>query len=210
MRLTALFAALLLASLSTHAQVYKCREDGTGKVTYSDDPCHGKNSGHYLDLKENTLDTSGSREQAMRAQMRDMQGQIDRLERRGTSQPAIGRTQADLQGERADSLACERARRSLEIEAGSMTRNKATVESKEAAMRSACGLREPDKVEINNTYSRRDLRGPASRPRSITSCDAGGCWDSDGGRYNRSGGDTYFPASGGGACQMVHGRMQCP
>lgn len=163
MRLTALCAALLLASLSAHAQVYKCREDGTGKVTYSDAPCHGRHSGQYLDLKDNTLDTSGSREQAMRSQMRDMQGQIDRLERRGTPQQPVGRTQADLQAERADSTACERARRSLEIEAGSMTRNKATVESKEAAMRSACGLREPDRVEINNRYIIHD--GDRSGPR---------------------------------------------
>lgn len=47
-------------------------------------------------------------------------------------------------------------------------------------------------------------------PGVITHCDAGGCWDSTGGRYNKGAGNTYFPAGGGGACQMIGGRMQCP
>jgi hypothetical protein len=36
--------ALLAISLSctAHAQVYKCKEDGSGKITYSGVPCHGR------------------------------------------------------------------------------------------------------------------------------------------------------------------------
>lgn len=208
------FTLALLAVISlagpAHAQVYKCKENGSGKITYSDVPCHGGNTGRDVDVRDNTLDTSGSREQALRREVRELQERMDTYESRaGSSQ--YGRTQADLQAERADSVACERARRSLEIEAGSMTRNKATVASREAAMRSACGLREPDRVEIHNDYrGRTPARVHRPNPGVITHCDAGGCWDRTGGRYNKGAGNGDFPAGGGGACQMIGGRMQCP
>ena len=43
---------------------------------------------------------------------------------------------------------------------------------------------------------------------AITNCDGAGCWGSDGTRYNRGAGDTYFPSTGG-VCQSVGGQMQC-
>ena len=46
-------------------------------------------------------------------------------------------------------------------------------------------------------------------PSVITSCDSGGCWDNQGGRYNKGGGGTYFGPQGG-ACQQVGGVMHCP
>ena len=46
------------------------------------------------------------------------------------------------------------------------------------------------------------------QPSSITNCDSAGCWGSDGTRYNRGAGDTYFPSTGG-VCQGVGGQMQC-
>ncbi|MDO9597010.1 MAG: DUF4124 domain-containing protein [Azoarcus sp.] len=207
-------AAILIAALvstSADAQVYKCKEDSTGKVTFSDVPCHGKNAGGSVNLHENTLDTSGSREQALKREIRDLQERMDSYEAAGSSRSQYGRTESDLQAERADSHACKQAKWSLDIEAGSMTRNKASVASKEAAMRSACGMREPDRVEIHNEYGRRgSSRAAPPRATTITNCDSGGCWDNAGGRYNRGAGNTYFPAAGGGACQMINGRMQCP
>lgn len=49
---------------------------------------------------------------------------------------------------------------------------------------------------------------PHSPPSNITNCDNAGCWGSDGTRYNRGAGDTYFP-SNGGSCQSIGGQMQC-
>lgn len=46
------------------------------------------------------------------------------------------------------------------------------------------------------------------QPSTITNCDGAGCWGSDGTRYNRGAGDTYFPSTGG-ICQGVGGQMQC-
>ena len=49
---------------------------------------------------------------------------------------------------------------------------------------------------------------PQRQPSTITNCDGAGCWGSDGTRYNRGAGDTYFPSTGG-VCQGVGGQMQC-
>lgn len=45
-------------------------------------------------------------------------------------------------------------------------------------------------------------------PVILTNCDIGGCWGSNGERYNKGAGNTYF-RSGGHACQVVGTRMQC-
>lgn len=47
-------------------------------------------------------------------------------------------------------------------------------------------------------------------PGPITSCDPGGCWDSNGVRYTQGADSTYFPSTGGAACQLVNGNMICP
>ena len=57
----------------------------------------------------------------------------------------------------------------------------------------------------NNSYS---APMPQRQPSTITNCDGAGCWGSDGTRYNRGAGDTYFPSTGG-VCQGVGGQMQC-
>ncbi len=53
------------------------------------------------------------------------------------------------------------------------------------------------------------MPAPPPAPSVITSCDAGGCWDNMGGRYTKGAGNTHFPTTGGGACQMIGGQMRC-
>lgn len=48
----------------------------------------------------------------------------------------------------------------------------------------------------------------APAPSNMTNCDGSGCWDSNGTRYNKGAGNTYFPSTGG-VCQNVGGQMQC-
>ncbi len=57
----------------------------------------------------------------------------------------------------------------------------------------------------NNSYS---APMPQRQPSTITNCDSAGCWGTDGTRYNRAAGNTYFPTTGG-VCQNVGGQMQC-
>lgn len=67
-------------------------------------------------------------------------------------------------------------------------------------------------VSSGDSYSNSDSSYsapmPQRQPSTITNCDGAGCWGSDGTRYNRGAGDTYFPSTGG-VCQGVGGQMQC-
>lgn len=47
-----------------------------------------------------------------------------------------------------------------------------------------------------------------SAPSQIVNCDEAGCWDTNGIRYNKGAGETYFPSTGG-VCQNVGGQMNC-
>lgn len=141
-------ALLWLIALPANAQVFKCVDAATGKLAYSDTPCKKGSTGGVERIQNNTIDSSGSREQALRRELQEMQRRMDSLENK-RDQPTYGRTESDLQAERADSRECEQAKRSYDIEAGSMTRSRSTVAAKESAMRSACGMREPDRTTIN-------------------------------------------------------------
>jgi hypothetical protein len=69
---------------------------------------------------------------------------------------------------------------------------------------------EPRSREIKNS----DFQNPPSTPMPppapsiLTSCDASGCWDNLGGRYNKGAGNSYFRADGK-FCQSIGGQMNC-
>lgn len=156
----ALAAVAAFIAAPATAQVYRCTDDTTGKVIYADTPCQRSAAGGVVPIEQNTLDTSGSREQALKLEIKALRQRVDALES-GAAAPRYGRTESDLHAERADSFACQQAKRSLDIEAGSGTSTRASVEAKAAAMRIACGVREPDRVEINT----HDRHGPFDRHR---------------------------------------------
>lgn len=61
----------------------------------------------------------------------------------------------------------------------------------------------------NGQSSQSNYSAPIQRaPSNITNCDSTGCWGSDGTRYNKGAGSTYFPSTGG-SCQSIGGQMQC-
>lgn len=213
--LVAIVAALIQpAPADAQARVFRCVDDQTGKITFSDKACTDGASGDARIVRGNTIDASGSREQALRRDLMQMQQRVDRLEARRETGSQFGRTQADLQAERADSRACERAKRSLDIEVNSMRSTPESVSAKRASMRSACGMREPDNIQINNaSESRSDVYGSppdvyGSPPRWITSCDNQGCWDNRGDFHQRGAGGTYFSPSAG-SCQNFGTHMEC-
>lgn len=211
--------------LSGQARVFRC-EEASGAIRFSDVPCaRGEAEAEYA-VKPNTVDTSGAREQILKRQVQSLQEQLQQQQQQQqASQPAvIGRTQPDLQAERIDTAACEQATRAYEIEAGSMLSDKASVEMKRAAMYGACGMREPDKVEINVNNNNFDRGYRHDRPRlpprpprevvphnpnpGIARCDGSGCWGSDGQRYERASGNTYYGPNG--PCQRAGSLLRCP
>ena len=64
--LLVLLAALL--PLACAAEVYKCRNDQTGKIEFSGIPCDTKSSGEAINVRPNVIDTSGARTQAAYAE----------------------------------------------------------------------------------------------------------------------------------------------
>ena len=63
--LTATLLWLSLSAAPVWAQVYKCQAPG-GTVSYSQQPCPPGAPGQAADVRPNTLDASGQREQARR------------------------------------------------------------------------------------------------------------------------------------------------
>lgn len=154
--LTLAVAGVMFLSAPAWAQVFKCVEERSGKVVFSDVPCHGKTSGRAVDATPNTIDASGSREQALRREVQELRERMGNYE----SASKAGRSPSDQQSPRIDSRACEQARRSYDIEAGAFKQNKAAIEAKRSAMYGACGMREPTRIEINNEYRARGYRRP--------------------------------------------------
>ncbi len=189
---------LFIITGSAYAQVYKCKEDGTGKITFSDVPCHGKNSGHTVEvIPANQFDGSGLRARA------DQERWAEASRRAAPSGGAIGTPSASQFDSRA--AACQEAKKPIPGARGQ------TANQRNAIMAACYGVSVPPAERaIPSPNPRGPLPASAPSPSVITNCDSIGCWDNVGGRYNKGAGNTYFPASGGGACQMIGGAMQCP
>lgn len=156
-------AACLLLTLFSLANaaaqhVYKCK-NVTGKIEFSDGPCQADRIGEKVPLRENSLDSSGSREYMLRKENEQLKEQLKNQQQAAPPYTGVApqRTQPDLQAERIDTLACERAKRDYEVTASSTANSRAIVEAKRSAMYGVCGMREPDRntitIEnrINNT-----------------------------------------------------------
>jgi hypothetical protein len=190
------------------AEVFRCTT-AAGKVEYSDGPCVNGTS-RPVQVNQNSLPSSGHREQVLRDENERLRKQLEvsksanRLQSGITANtPALGRTESDLAAEKGGSIECARAKRSYEVATSSIQQNRNTA-AEELAMYSACGIKPPDKTVINITNVH---VGGIQRPYRMTSCDAGGCWDSQGTRYNRSGATLIGPR---GACVQTGTTLRCP
>ncbi len=148
------------------AQYFKCTTS-TGKIEFSDKPCRSDTRREIINPRENTVDTSGQREQMMKQEINDLRQRVEQSERQNSyrQQPSHGRSEADLQAERIDSRACEAAKRNYEIVAGRSAKDEASINASRSAMYGACGMREPDVTIIKQERSR-DFPQPPMRPCS--------------------------------------------
>jgi len=187
---------LLLALVSSaQAQVYKCK-DQNGKIVFSDIACDTRSDGGAINVRPNTIDTSGSREQILSKQVRDLQDQVAQSQQNQASGAAPSQ-----QEDKASSSACKQAALSYENEAGSIRKDRDAIASKKSKMYIACGQKEPPQ----NTQTVR----AALRNYPLTNCNPGGiCYGVQGERYTPSGGNNYSGPQG--LCQMASGLMYCP
>ena len=170
------FLVMLVAASSAFAQVYRCTTTA-GKVEYSDAPCQASRGEARL------IAPPVSESEKLRRENEELRRQVDAQNKIMRNQaaappanavpapapapvaPPIGRTQADVQADRADTPECARAKREYEIALSSIA-GRNTSAAAEAAMQSACGMRTPDRTIININ------RGPTNCTRvgSILSC----------------------------------------
>lgn len=203
-------AVLVIHSVLTppaQAQVFKCKDDRTGQIAYSQTPCHGSASGGRVKIQENSMDTSGEMAQAARLSAKRMREDRER-------EVARAEYVARLRAERTASERAETARECADVsrrydEAKNRQASPDQMQKLKNTRRAACGM-ESEPVGMAGSPAPLSMPAPTPAPSVITSCDASGCWDNMGGRYNKGAGQTYIPAQGGGHCQMVGGMMRCP
>ncbi|MEN3112584.1 DUF4124 domain-containing protein [Uliginosibacterium paludis] len=113
---------------------------------------------------------------------------------------------ADLPNAAADqgsSRECTQARRSYEIESGSIRKDPDAIAAKRSAMFVACGQAEPRPEPVRPAHIAR-----TAGVFTIQSCDTAGCWDTAGNRYSQGRGQTYVSPSGA-SCQLQGMQMHC-
>lgn len=204
-RLLLFFPALvLLLSDRLEAQVFRCT-NSLGKVEYTDAPCTG-GAGRTVTVNQNVLPAQDVREKILKDENERLRAELEAARARKLFEdPAtVGRTQADLQAEKSNSIECTRAKRSYEVAASSIQTDRNT-DAEELAMYSACGMKPPDKTVVNITTV---VVGRTNSATRITSCNRLGCVDERGNRYRAGTQGVYIGP--GGTCTVVGLRLNCP
>lgn len=195
------------SSTQSGVHVFTCKDSVTEATTFSDTPC-GSNAVQIKVRQANVLDSSGWRKWIAEKQYQRQQA---------ASKVAAARSAAlssNKPNNKESSFDRETRIRNCLVDAaqvkskfGKMGRNQTVTSKMRAEAERRCYSNDTLAPVINED----DYRAPppSAPPRTITNCDAAGCWDTQGGRYNHGAGNTYF-STNGGACQMIGGQMQCP
>ena len=210
-----LSTALLLLSLSAQAQVVRCTDARTGKVTYTDGSCASGTTAHEVEARKTPAELQQEREQAAEA----LERKQHRLEAEATAAEQDARRAAEQDRARAARTAaaapqpqdyarspeCARSRRNLDLVASGLSRSTHEQELRlEAAQRQvdmdclgpqgyaevekARALRQetpPSVVVVPPRHPVYTRPAPPPPPRRITQCNVFRCYDSQGNSYPR-------------------------
>lgn len=193
----AVAAAILFALQSTvQAEVFKCVNKATGKTSFSDVPCATGEDGRPVKINSgNTFDGSVYRQQESQAHA---ESAIPVQARPQTSQTANNRpTSADLKKFCSNIKPSPRGYTANQLQ----------------MLAECAGLHGDPQNGMRVQSGQLPVAMPApaqAGPLVITDCNSSGCWDNQGGRYDKGAGNTYFPAAGGPACHNAGGQMACP
>lgn len=202
-RAAAAVAFVMLAASPAAAEVFRCKGPN-GKLVYSDSPCTSNSTGGVIELRENSLDTRMDREHNERY--------IERQRQQGTGEQGMNTvpTTGTTQDTQRDSPTCRLAIRNANTQSSSAT--PAKIDSDRAEAIRECGFnpwpgKTASEIDAENRRSRAIERAARSQPAQITTCDASGCWDTMGNRYNGTG-QTLFRTDGR-TCTRVGNTLQC-
>lgn len=195
-------------TINAGAQVYRCTTP-SGSTEYSQVPC-GKDA-QLLQNREKSIDRGPvgdpfgvARE---RERVRLETERLQALNRKLYSTPQSAPSNSGPYVRPIDRYACEAADRDAHIESRHARKDAAAIRRKQKLADWECGRNVPDDpVATSPSVIPMKVAPP---PPIITSCDQSGCWDSNGGRYNRAGNtSTFFGPSG--ACTKSGMSMVCP
>lgn len=199
MKLTALVLAFM--STASLAQVIRCVDERSGKVTYTDSACVSNSKSAQIVPKQIAAQADAEREAAALARERF---QIERagLARRSPNEPTLPESQGRSAGrlddsgpDKSKSVDCHRAKRNLDIAMSSIVRKSKPI-AELVAVEAACGVdasKYGERQPVRNHSPPAPTQTQTPTPSVITACDVGGCWDNLGGRYNASGRDFIGP-----------------
>lgn len=191
-RMFVLLILLGLAGTVDANRVFKCTDPETGKVTFTDRGCVQGSGESVSVFTGNVVDGQAERDAALQRQV------LEQLEAQ-RPQAILLEDNNSRRGNEMD-RACREAATPLKG-----AQNRQLTASQRQVLAACAGLPVPAQ-QTSGSYS---VPAPASVPAPITSCDPGGCWDTQGGRYTQGAGATYFNPSGV-ACQRIGNQMQCP
>lgn len=188
---------LMLCTSTAHAQVNRCTDTKTGKITYSDTLCDTRQKSAFLEARKSE------------AELWEIQRQADEANERKYRQQAIEQANAPVFQQRnrrnsADSYECRLAQKNYETTSSSATRNKDVANSYLAKVNAACGTTtEPSAEPVLRVRPR-----PSPQPSTFTHCDTGFCYDNTGGVYTRNG-DDFLIAPNGRTCFRTGAMWNC-
>ncbi len=198
MRWRTVVASLAIAfmTLSASAQVLRC-QDAAGKLTYSDQPCNTGQNSKLIEPQKSPEQILGERQQANEANERKYRARADeqrtqaleleqrQAQRQAQQDQARNNPEPAPQTNPAASLECSKSKKEMEFVSSIRTMNDDEKRMRMNAvitdMNANCGtktelLQEPAKIIV-----------PLFRPRHITHCAPGFCYDNRGGVYHQNG-----------------------
>lgn len=188
-------------TLTASAQVYRCKT-ATGGTEYSQVPC-GKDA-ELLQNRNQSIDT------------RPFKDPFDWIRREEEGRRAQAAAERSMPVTDSRSPACIEA---TNIALQATERKSPSALKVLAIAASICGrhdiaavAQQLDATPKATEPERRStfVPGRTTNPNpSITNCDPSGCWDTNGGRYNRAAGNTFFGPNGV-ACTATAGGLVCP
>lgn len=179
---------LVWVSIGAAAQVHRC-VDAAGKTTFSDQPCPTSAKSAARVLGADATNRRWENEVYGRERnMRSIQN-ASRIIQARTSDAAGDAGAGIIDHDPNERIRAQddrnMQRRMAEIEA-----DRARQEDREARAEAA-------------------RAAAVGRPTTITNCNAGGCWDNAGNRYNRTGNGQNFWRSDGRFCRATGSSMSC-
>jgi hypothetical protein len=220
---------LLVAVVTAAEAAYKCAGPD-GKVQYIETPCPAGTTGSEVRIQPNTLDTSGSRVQPGPQAERPAQSgapaaaasplcptalDIRNLETSAAS-VTIGRPeQVFLRDEVRRARACatpgnrytaddwRRIREGQSAQLGSDPQRRRAQRGTVEDIHASASPSERERIQSERAAL------IARGSNGIADCDAMGCWDTEGRRYNRAPGSSQFIREDGRQCRSIANRMEC-